>query len=75
MVRLLMQHGANARQGVYPHNEATTPFTIAVERGYLSRTEAINRTLTKLRFFYYGPDGEGPDAIGHKGFYYYFLDM
>ena len=34
MVRLLMQHGANARQGVYPHNEATNPLRIAVERRY-----------------------------------------
>jgi ankyrin repeat protein len=34
MVRLLMQHGANHRFGIYPHNEATTPLTIAVERGY-----------------------------------------
>ena len=34
MVRLLMQHGASARNGVYPHRDATTPFTIAVERGY-----------------------------------------
>ena len=34
MVRLLMQHGANARYGVYPHSEATTPLTIADERGY-----------------------------------------
>jgi ankyrin repeat protein len=34
MVRLLMQHGANARYGIYPHSEATTPLTIAVERGY-----------------------------------------
>jgi hypothetical protein len=48
---------------------------IAVERGYLSRAEAIKRTLAKLRFFYYGPNGEGPDTIGRKGFYYHFLDM
>jgi hypothetical protein len=54
---------------------ALTVYPIAVERHYLSRAEAIKRTLTKLRFFYYGPDGEGPDAIGRKGFYYHFLDM
>jgi hypothetical protein len=54
---------------------ALTVYPIAVERRYLSRAEAIRRTLTKLRFFYHGPDGEGPDAIGHKGFYYHFLDM
>ena len=34
MTRLLMQHGANARQGVYPHREATTAHAIAVERRY-----------------------------------------
>ncbi|HXM48423.1 MAG TPA: glucoamylase family protein [Pyrinomonadaceae bacterium] len=54
---------------------ALTVYPIAVERHYLSRAEAIKRTLTKLRFFYHGPDGEGPDAIGRKGFYYHFLDM
>ena len=54
---------------------ALTVYPIAVERRYLSRAEAIRRTLTKLRFFYNGPDGEGPEAIGRKGFYYHFLDM
>jgi ankyrin repeat protein len=34
MVRLLMQHGANARQGIYPHRDATTAWTLAKERGY-----------------------------------------
>jgi hypothetical protein len=34
MVRLLMQYGANARQGIHPHRDATTAWTIARERGY-----------------------------------------
>src|SRR5256885_895330 len=54
---------------------ALTVNPIAVERGYLSRAEAIKRTLAKVRFFYYGPNGGGPDTIGRKGFYYHFLDM
>jgi hypothetical protein len=54
---------------------ALTVYPVGVERGYLSRDEAINRTLTTLRFFYNGPEGEGADAIGYKGFYYHFLDM
>src|SRR6267154_5508071 len=54
---------------------ALTVYPIAVERRYLSRAAAVKRTLTSLRFFYYGPDGDGPDAIGRKGFYYHFLDM
>ena len=34
MVRLLMQHGADARKGIWPHRDATSPLTIATERGY-----------------------------------------
>jgi ankyrin repeat protein len=34
MVRLLMQHGADARKGIYPHRDATSALTIATERGY-----------------------------------------
>jgi ankyrin repeat protein len=34
MVRLLMRHGAPARHGVYPHRDATSALTIAMERGY-----------------------------------------
>ena len=34
MVRLLMRHGANARQGIDPHRDATTAWTIAKERAY-----------------------------------------
>jgi ankyrin repeat protein len=34
MVRLLMEYGADARVGVYPHRDATSPFAIAFERGY-----------------------------------------
>jgi hypothetical protein len=34
MVRLLMEHGAHARIGIYPHREATAALTIAADRGY-----------------------------------------
>src|SRR5215510_7507859 len=34
MVRLLMQHGADARKGIWPIREVTTALTFAVERGY-----------------------------------------
>lgn len=34
IVRLLMQHGADARKGIHPHRDATTALTIAIERGY-----------------------------------------
>lgn len=54
---------------------ALTAYPIGVERGYLTRTEAIQRTLATLRFFWHSPHHAGPDAVGYRGFYYHFLDM
>ena len=54
---------------------ALTAYPIAVERKYLTRREAVKRTLTTLRFFHDAPHGKEPDATGYKGFYYHFLDM
>jgi ankyrin repeat protein len=34
MVRLLMQHGASAREGIDPHRPATTAWMLAKDRGY-----------------------------------------
>ena len=48
---------------------------MGVERGFLSRDEAIARTLAALRFFWNSPQGPEPEASGYKGFYYHFLDM
>lgn len=41
IVRLLMQYGADARKGIWPHRDATSPFTIATERGYKEIVEVI----------------------------------
>ena len=54
---------------------ALTAYPIAVERGYMKRSEAVKRALTSLRFFNDGPQGSNEDAIGYNGFYYHFLDM
>ena len=54
---------------------ALTAYPIAVERGYMKRSEAVKRALTSLRFFNDGPQGPHEDAIGYNGFYYHFLDM
>ena len=54
---------------------ALTAYPIAVERKYITRTEAVKRTLTTLRFFHEAPQGKQRDATGYKGFYYHFLDM
>jgi len=50
-------------------------YIAAVERGFITRTEAIKRTLTVLKFFYHSHQGTETDATGYKGFYYHFLDM
>jgi hypothetical protein len=50
-------------------------YIVGVERGLLSRAEAIERTLAVLRFFHSSRQGPEPDATGYKGFYYHFLDM
>jgi hypothetical protein len=52
--------------GVYP---------VGVERSWMTRAEAAERTLAVLRFFWTSPQGTAPDATGYKGFYYHFLDM
>lgn len=34
IVRVLMEYGADARKGIYPHRDATSALTLATERGY-----------------------------------------
>ena len=54
---------------------ALTAYPIAVERGWMTRQQAVAITLRTLRFFA-GADMSGsPQATGHRGFYYHFLDM
>ncbi|WP_309604374.1 glucoamylase family protein [Phenylobacterium sp.] len=50
-------------------------YPVGVERGFMTRKLAVERTLATLRFFWQSPQGPEPDATGHHGFYYHFLDM
>ncbi len=54
---------------------ALASYPVGVERGFMSRTLAVERTLATLRFFWNSPQGPEPDATGYRGFYYHFLDM
>ena len=54
---------------------AVASYAVGVENGWVKRDEAVERTLTTLRFFRDSPQGPGADATGHKGFYYHFLDI
>ena len=78
----------NPRNGLIPDNPAIeTPasiasvgfalasYPIAVDRSYVTRARALARTLATLRFFWNAPHGPMPDATGHRGFFYHFLDI
>ena len=55
---------------------ALTAYPIGIENNWVSRNQAVDRTLLTLKFFRDMP--QGPQATGkgaYKGFYYHFLDM
>jgi len=55
---------------------ALTAYPIGVERGYVTRDEAVARVLKTLRFFRNAPQGNAPSGMaGYKGFFYHYLDM
>ena len=79
---------ANPTNGLIPDNtKSTAPASIAatgfglaclpvaVEAGWISRQEAAARARLTLQTFWNGPQGHHPAAIGHRGFFYHFLDM
>jgi len=69
----------STRQGapcsIAPTGFALAAYPVGVERGFITRDDAIRRILTSLRFFVNSPQGPEPDATGYKGFYYHFLDV
>jgi hypothetical protein len=55
---------------------ALTCWPVGVERGWMTRAEARERTLITLRYFAALPQGPEPTGVaGYKGFFYHFLDM
>ena len=54
---------------------ALSSYPVAVERGWLARAEAVQRSLAALRFFRGSDQSGGPESTGYKGFYYHFLDF
>src|SRR5690606_19348693 len=55
---------------------ALTCWPIGVERGWMTREEARERTLITVRFFHDAPQGPEPTGVaGYKGFFYHFLNM
>lgn len=55
---------------------ALTTYPIGVEKGWVTREQAADRTLTTLQFLRDLPAGPEPTGKGaYHGFYYHFLDM
>jgi len=54
---------------------ALASYPAGVERGFMTRSGAAERTLNTLRFLWNSPQGPEPEATGYRGFYYHFLDM
>lgn len=54
---------------------ALSAYPVAVERGWMTRTDAVAHSLAALRFFWASDQGGTPEATGYKGFYYHFLHM
>jgi hypothetical protein len=54
---------------------ALSSYPVGVERGFMTRADAIRRIIATLRFFHNSVQSTDQDATGYKGFYYHFLDM
>ncbi|RHW18381.1 Tat pathway signal protein [Sphingomonas gilva] len=53
---------------------AMSAYAVGVERGYVSRAEAAQRTLRCVEFYHDAPQGPQTSGVsGHKGFFYHFL--
>jgi hypothetical protein len=55
---------------------ALTAYPIGVERGFVARAAAAQRTTATLRFLWTAPqDSTASGVTGYQGFFYHFLDM
>ena len=54
---------------------ALSSYPIGVEHRFVTRTQAVQRTLATLRFFHNSVQSSDSDATGYRGFYYHFLEM
>ena len=54
---------------------ALSAYVVGVERGWIERADAVERTLKVLRFFWSSDQSGHPDATGYRGFYFHFLDI
>ena len=65
----------NAPASIAVAGFALSAYPVGVERGWMTRAEAITRTGAMLRWFWNSDQSGQPEATGYKGFYFHFLDM
>lgn len=71
--RAPLPHGAASIASV---GFGLTAYGVGVERGYITRQQAVERTLVTLRFLEALPQGAAPSGTaGYHGFFYHFLDL
>jgi hypothetical protein len=54
---------------------ALSVYPVGVERGWMERADAVQRTLVTLRFLMACDQSGSARATGYRGFYFHFLDM
>ncbi len=54
---------------------ALSAYPVGVERGWMARPDALQRTLSVLRFLMQSDQSGEANATGYRGFYFHFLDM
>ncbi len=54
---------------------ALSAYPVGVERGWMERADAVQRTLVTLRFLMASDQSGSARATGYRGFYFHFLDM
>jgi hypothetical protein len=54
---------------------ALSSYPVGVQRKFMTRDQAIHRTLVMLQFLLASEQSDSPEATGYKGFYYHFLNM
>ncbi len=54
---------------------ALSVYPVGVERGWLARADAVQRSLAVLRFFSASDQSGTPESTGCHGFYFHFLHM
>jgi hypothetical protein len=54
---------------------ALSAYPVGVERGWIARADAVERSLAALRFFWHSDQSGTAESTGAHGFYFHFLHM